>query len=108
MGKFPCPLCQKPLAIRTTKKDKPYLTCELDGLQMFVRYETGIRRLDEMSKRNATVLGGFVVCGTCEVAVKKSLNKIQDPFLRKAGLYCPECEELLLEAPENWRERLKD
>ncbi len=108
MSKFPCPLCQQPLTIRTTKKDKPYPTCETDGLQMFVRYETGIRRLDEMSKRNATVLGGFVVCGTCEVAVKRSLNKIRVPLLRKAGLYCPECEELLLEAPENWRERLKD
>jgi len=75
---------------------------------MFVRYETGIRRLDAMSKRNATVLEGFVVCGTCEVAVKRSLKKIKDPILRKAGLYCPECEELLLEAPENWRKRLKD
>ncbi len=108
MSKFPCPLCQKPLTIRTTKKNKPYLTCEHDGLQMFVRYETGIRRLDEMSKRNATVIGGFVVCGTCEVAVKKSLKKIENPLLGKAGLYCSECEDFLLEAPENWRKRLKD
>ncbi len=108
MSKFPCPLCQQPLTIRTTKKNKPYLTCEEDGLQMFVRYETVIRRLDAMSKRNATVIGGFVVCGTCDVAVKKSLKKVENPLLRKAGLYCPECEELLLEAPENWRKRLKD
>ena len=108
MSKFPCPLCQKPLTIRTTKKDKPYLTCELDGLQMFVRYETGIRRLEEMAERNSTLLGNFVVCGTCQVAVKKSLKKIHNPVFGKAGLYCPECGELLLEAPENGRESFED
>jgi hypothetical protein len=80
MSKFPCPLCQQPLTVRTTKKNKPYLTCEHDGFQLFVRYETGIRRLDEMSKRNATVRGDFVVYGTCEVAVKKSLKKIETPL----------------------------
>ena len=108
MSKFPCPLCQQPLTIRTTKKDKPYLTCEQDGLQMFVRYETGIRRLEEMSERNATLLDHFVICETCQVAVKRSFKKIENPLLGKAGLYCPECGELLMEAPENWRERLKD
>jgi len=31
--------------VRTTKKGKPYLICDVCGLQMFVRYEAGIARL---------------------------------------------------------------
>lgn len=108
MGKFPCPLCNTPLDIRTSKAGKPYLTCDEDGVQLFVRYQKGIDRLDELSSRDVSLLEKFVVCNPCQVAVRTSLKKIRDPLFREAGLYCPSCEELLLKAPPDWRERLKD
>lgn len=108
MSKFPCPLCQKPLEIRTSKAGKPYLTCDEDGVQLFVRYQKGIDRLEELSARDISLLENFVVCNQCDVAVKKHLRNIQNPLFGVAGLYCPSCEELLLKAPPNWKERLKD
>jgi predicted RNA-binding Zn-ribbon protein involved in translation (DUF1610 family) len=47
---FPCPLCGEGQKVRTSKKDKPYLVCYGCGVQMFVRAEPGIRRLDELIK----------------------------------------------------------
>lgn len=104
MSSFPCPVCQKPLKIRWSKKDKPYVVCAC-GVQMFVRYEAGIERLERLCRRDVSLLDGFVLCRECEVAVKKSLQKIKDPLLGKAGIYCPECGEFLIEAPSNWREK---
>lgn len=53
---FPCPLCGEGLDIRESKKGKPYVVCYGCGLQMFVRIEPGIRRLEELvasaEKRN--------------------------------------------------------
>ena len=108
MSKFPCPLCKTPLEIRTSKTGKPYLTCDEDGVQLFVRYPKGIERLEALSKRNISFIENFVVCSRCDVAVKKSFHKIEDPLFSQAGLYCPSCEELLLEAPADWREKLKE
>jgi transcription elongation factor Elf1 len=107
MNKFRCPLCGKELPIQLSKKNKPYITCPEDGLQMFVRYEQGIRRLEEMANRDTEILQDYVICKKCNVAVRKSLKKVKDPFIGKAGLYCPECEKLLLEAPEDWKEKIK-
>ena len=39
---FPCPVCTIPLEVRTTKKDKPYITCDPCGIQVFVRGPFGI------------------------------------------------------------------
>jgi len=108
VSKFLCPLCHESLEIRYTKKKKPYMTCETDGLQMFVRYETGIKRLEDMTKAKASPLGNFVVCQECDVAVKRSLKKIHDPIFGKTGWYCTECGKFLLEAPEDWERQLKD
>jgi len=33
--KFPCPICSQPLAVKLTKKDKPYLICDPCGVQVF-------------------------------------------------------------------------
>lgn len=96
MQTFPCPLCQNPLEIKDSKKGKPYLVCEDDGLQMFVRYRRGIRRLTEISERGISIFEDFVVCNSCEIAVKKSEKNISHPILGANGIYCPECGELLL------------
>ena len=51
--KFPCPVCTDPREVRVTKKDKPYITCDPCGIQVFVRGPAGIegfnRLVDETS-----------------------------------------------------------
>jgi len=42
---LPCPLCGKRMGIRISKKSKPYCICFDCGMQLFVRNETGIDRL---------------------------------------------------------------
>ena len=46
---FPCPLCGAGLPILTSKRQKPYFTCNLCGVQVFVRGKAGISRLNEMA-----------------------------------------------------------
>lgn len=50
---FPCPLCREPLEIRISKHNLPYVVCNSCGVQMFVRYELGVKRLEDSIK------GGF-------------------------------------------------
>ena len=42
---FLCPLCQKELEIKVSKKQKPYCVCLDCGIQLFVRGKEGINRL---------------------------------------------------------------
>ncbi len=42
---FPCPLCQKGLEIKISKKQKPYCVCLDCGIQLFIRGKEGISRL---------------------------------------------------------------
>ena len=103
MNQIACVLCQSPLEIRNSKKDKPYVCCDDCGMQMFVRSEKGIKRLERLSESGIALLDRFVLCTRCDVAVKKLKRKIQEPFFGKPGLYCPECEEFLLEPPPDWK-----
>ena len=48
---FDCPLCGKPLDVRMSKKQKPYVTCDGCSLQMFVRGRAGIERFDQLAHR---------------------------------------------------------
>jgi hypothetical protein len=96
MRTFPCPLCFTQCEIQSTKKDKPYLTCADCGVQLFIRYDRGIERLEALSRNKSFVLQEFVVCQKCQVAVRRSPNKITHPIFGPAGIYCPECDELLL------------
>ena len=36
--KVACWLCEAPITVRFSKKDKPYLVCEC-GVQIFIRYQ---------------------------------------------------------------------
>ena len=42
---FPCPLCEEELEIKISKKGKPYVVCDVCGVQLFVRRAEGIKRL---------------------------------------------------------------
>lgn len=39
---FPCPVCTELREVRLTKKEKPYITCDPCGIQLFVRGPAGI------------------------------------------------------------------
>lgn len=54
---FPCPLCGAGLPIRASKRKKPYFTCNLCGVQIFVRGKSGIKRLNEMANSGILVSG---------------------------------------------------
>ena len=107
MNSIACPLCGDNVLIRTTKKKKPYVRGDECGYQWFFRNPSGINRLEKFSNRNTLQLEDYVVCKDCQIAIRKILEKIEDPLFRKAGIYCPGCEELLLEAPKDWKERME-
>jgi len=45
---FPCPVCLKPLDVRTSKRNKPYVICAPCGVQMFVRERAGIAAFESL------------------------------------------------------------
>ena len=47
-GWFPCPVCVRPLDVRTTKKKKPYVVCSMCGVQVFVRERAGIEMFERL------------------------------------------------------------
>lgn len=98
--KIACFLCGHFLPIKLTKKDKPVLICNSCGLQAFIRYPKGIERLDVLARGQASLLADFVVCHGCDVAVRRTPEKIQRPLIGQAGIYCPECDSLLLKASQ--------
>ncbi len=83
-----------------SKKTKPYLVCDDCGIQIFVRFEKGMKRLEKLLKGKVSFSDTFILCRDCRVAVEKCSKKISHPLFRKAGIYCPECKELLLEKSE--------
>jgi transcription elongation factor Elf1 len=55
---FPCPVCELPREVRITKKNKPYITCDPCGVQLFVRGPAGIDAFNRLVDRpNAPALG---------------------------------------------------
>ncbi len=99
-GQINCFLCQRHLEVRTSKKNKPYLVCNDCGIQVFVRFEKGMKRLERLLKGKVSFSDTFILCRDCRVAVERCPEKISDPLFRKAGIYCPACDELLLEKSE--------
>jgi hypothetical protein len=79
---FPCPLCGAGLPIRTSKRAKPYCTCNLCGVQIFVRGKAGIARLYEMAS------SGILISGKKESASHgiNLLNRLEQLKLQKADL----------------------
>jgi len=48
MAVLPCFLCGKQLNQRTDKNNKPYFICNPCGMQIFIRRELGIKKLEEL------------------------------------------------------------
>jgi hypothetical protein len=48
MADLPCFLCGKQLDQRTDKNNKPYFICNPCGMQVFIRRERGIQKLEEL------------------------------------------------------------
>jgi transcription elongation factor Elf1 len=46
--KFPCPVCTVTRTVKLTKKNKPYVTCDPCGIQLFVRGPAGIAELTRL------------------------------------------------------------
>lgn len=72
---FPCPVCAVPREVLTTKKDKPYLTCDPCGIQVFVRGPSGIREFRRLLR------------ATNEQGLLARLSHME----RQYHLTCPEC-----------------
>lgn len=105
--KFPCPVCTQPLEVRLTKKDKPYVTCDPCGVQLFIRGPVGIEeftrliergnrdglleRLEEMEQRYRLECSE---CG-CRFWVESKLIKTSAFDGSLKGFRCPKCSEIV-------------
>ena len=79
---FPCPLCGAGLPIRSSKRKKPYCTCNLCGVQLFVRGKAGIARLHKL------IEAGILISGKNESASHgiTLLNRLEQLKLQKDAL----------------------
>jgi len=79
---FPCPLCGAGAPILTSKRNKPYFTCNSCGVQMFVRGKVGIGRLNEMA------VAGILIPGREESASHgiNLLNRLEQLKLQRDEL----------------------
>ncbi len=48
---FPCPVCTEPREVRMTKKNKPCVTCDPCGIQLFIRGSAGIAAFNRLVDR---------------------------------------------------------
>jgi transcription elongation factor Elf1 len=48
---FPCPVCTGAREVRLTKKNKPYVTCDPCGIQVFIRGPAGIAAFGRLLDR---------------------------------------------------------
>jgi predicted RNA-binding Zn-ribbon protein involved in translation (DUF1610 family) len=46
---FPCPICGEGLEVRESKRRKPYVVCNRDGVQLFIRTQPGIRKFEKLA-----------------------------------------------------------
>lgn len=105
--KFPCPVCAHPLQVRVTKKEKPYVTCDPCGVQLFIRGPVGIeefKRLIEQANRDGLLdrLAEMhrryrLTCLECRCSfwIEPSLIKTSAFDGSLKGLRCPKCGELV-------------
>ncbi len=49
--KFLCPVCMDVCEVRLTKKNKPYITCDPCGIQVFVRGPAGIAAFNSLTEQ---------------------------------------------------------
>lgn len=54
--RFPCPLCQSWLLLKSSKKDKPCCTCDDCGIQIFFRGSVAIALLHQIATTGMAAL----------------------------------------------------
>jgi ssDNA-binding Zn-finger/Zn-ribbon topoisomerase 1 len=105
--KFPCPVCTHPLEVRLSKKNKPYVTCDPCGIQLFIRGPAGIEefkrliersngdglmeRLEEMEQRYRLTC---LECG-CKFWAEPGLIETSGFDGTLKGFRCPKCKEIV-------------
>lgn len=82
---FPCPVCLKPLDVRTSKRDKPYVICSPCGVQMFIRERAGIDAFRDL------VAQGIKADVLTRIATLEQRYKLK----------CPECGNSFWASPES-------
>jgi len=87
---FPCPVCLKPLDVRTSKRKKPYVICSPCGVQMFIRERAGIEAFEKL----------------VELSLKADVLTRIGQLEQRYRLKCPECTKPFWASPEllgtNW------
>lgn len=48
---FPCPVCIDPRQVKLTKKNKPYITCDPCGIQLFIRGPAGVAEFNRLAEQ---------------------------------------------------------
>jgi len=81
-NEFPCPLCGAGLPIRTSKRKKPYCTCNFCGIQLFVRGKVGIARLRKLA-RDGILISGSGGSASHGIAL---LNRLEQLKLQRRDL----------------------
>lgn len=72
---FPCPVCMDPREVKLTKKNKPYITCDPCGIQVFVRGPAGIAEFKRLIERGE----------------RDGLSARIEQMERRYRLTCPKC-----------------
>ncbi len=80
---IPCFLCGNGLEVRTSKRRKPYFICDPCGVQVFIRRESGIARLDKLLR---SVSGLTVDFSNAQGGVANLLGQINQLAELKAKL----------------------
>ncbi len=87
---FPCPVCLKPLDVRTSKRKKPYVICSPCGVQMFIRERAGIEAFEKLVEQSL------------KADVLTRIGQLEQRYRLK----CPECTKPFWASPEllgtNW------
>jgi predicted RNA-binding Zn-ribbon protein involved in translation (DUF1610 family) len=102
---FPCPVCGVATEVRMTKKNKPYLTCDPCGIQVFIRGPAGIREFNRLIARGESVMERLsemkkryrLTCEECGTSFwaepRLAKTSIFDGHLQ--GFRCPECDQVV-------------
>jgi predicted RNA-binding Zn-ribbon protein involved in translation (DUF1610 family) len=105
--KFPCPVCTHTLDVRLTKKNKPYVTCDACGVQLFVRGPKGIEEFNRLIARGTQngILGRLremeqryrLNCPHCGATfwIERGLIKTSAFDGSFRGFECPKCREIV-------------
>jgi DNA-directed RNA polymerase subunit RPC12/RpoP len=81
---FPCPVCLRPLDVRTSKRKKPYVICSPCGVQMFIRERAGIEAFEALVEQGRK---DNVLARVAELE-------------RRCRLQCPQCGKAFWLSPE--------